>query len=68
MPRYAIYALYTASKHLGEVVADDKDDAISKAEDSDEVWVNICHQCSREIDLGDAYEFQAEEIPEGTTQ
>lgn len=60
--KWAVYAIFTASKYIGEFDGDTKDDALEEAEDSGDCYVTLCHQCSHQIDLGDAYEFQAEEI------
>ncbi len=62
MPKFALYAMFTASKSLGEFVAETEARAIAMAEESGELYVSICHQCAREIDLGDCYEIQAEEV------
>lgn len=59
--KWNVYAIYTASKHLGEFESDTKEEAIEKAEEDGDVFVNICHQCADEIEVGDAYEYQAEE-------
>ena len=62
MPKYRTYGLFTASKSLGEVEADTPDKAREKAFETGDSYVQICHQCSREIDLGDMYDVEVELI------
>jgi len=62
MPKFNVYAIYTASKSLGEFEADTKEAAIAMAEESGDVFASICHQCSREIEIGDYHDLEAEEI------
>ena len=58
--KFNAYAIYTASQYLGEIEAKDKKEAEEKAWDLD-TYSTLCHQCSKELDLGDAYEIQIEE-------
>ncbi len=62
MPKFALYAMFTASKSLGEFEAETEEKAIAMAEESGETYLSICHQCAKEIDLGDCYEIQAEKL------
>jgi len=66
MPKFRIYGIMTASKVLGEIDAGSKEEALLKADADDEIGGNgfaaLCHQCAGEIDLGDIYEYQAEEV------
>ncbi|MCP4184104.1 MAG: hypothetical protein GY761_12440 [Hyphomicrobiales bacterium] len=65
MPKYAVYAIYTASKKIGEYEADDEDQALEMSE-ADEEGVMLCHQCAGEIDLNtDPWKFEANEIEPG---
>lgn len=61
---YRIYGHYNGSKFLGEVQARDKKEALSLAEDSQEIqdatYVSLCHQCAGEVDgVGDSCELEA---------
>lgn len=63
MPRYSIQALIAADSHLGEVEADSAKAAIDKAyEDLNTSGPNICHQCSREMNVGDVYALIASNV------
>lgn len=48
MPLYDCYATVSGSKYLGQVEADNKEDAIEKAWNLDEASIFLCHQCSDE--------------------
>ncbi|MCP4262776.1 MAG: hypothetical protein GY774_35505 [Planctomycetes bacterium] len=65
MAQWTIYGTYTASKVVGVIEAETKEDAIeiAWADDgvSNESHVNLCHACASEIELGDVYEYDAEE-------
>lgn len=62
MPKYRVYAIYTASKCLGEFEAENQDKAEEMADKSGNEHVSICHQCAHEFDLGECYEYQTEEV------
>ena len=64
MSKYRAYGVVTGGKYLGEVEADSKEEAISKAGELDTCYVSICHQCSSEIDDPDIHEIQVELIKE----
>lgn len=68
MARYAVYGIISASKFIGEFEADSKDEAIAKAQAEGDYHVSICHQCAREIDMGDIYEEQVSEIATPTPE
>ena len=60
MKKYQVYAIYTASKPVGEVEAENEDEAVERG------WelvdhVMLCHECARKLDIADAYEVQVEE-------
>ena len=63
MKTYRVYGLWTASKFIGEFEANSEEEAIAMAEDSDESYASLCHQCSKNLDLSDLYpyKFEAEE-------
>ena len=58
---YSIYGIIGASKYLGKVKAKDKEEAIEKGMELDS-HVSLCHHCSSEIDIGDVYEYEANEV------
>ena len=62
MPKFSVYAHYWASKHLGEVEAETADEAEALADKDGASYASLCHQCSHEIDIGDCYKIEAEEI------
>ena len=66
MAQYTIIGKMSAWKVLGIIEAESKDDAVEIAVADDminnEAWVSLCHQCSNEIELGEIYEYEAEEI------
>lgn len=61
MKTFRVYAQTIASKYLGEIEAEDKEEAIEKAweEYGKEAHISLCHACSK-IDLGDC-DIEAEE-------
>ena len=58
--KYDVYAIYTASKYLGEVEAKDKSDAEDKAWKI-EKGISLCYVCSRKVELGDPYTIEIKE-------
>jgi len=60
--KFAVYAIYTASKYIGEFEADDKEAAIDRAVEDGDEYVSLCWECSKEIELNDMARFEAEEI------
>ena len=62
MTKYKVYAIYTASKFIGEIEAENEDDARDKAADTGDDNVSLCHQCAGELDLGDCYEYQVDAV------
>ena len=60
MAKWSCYGLVRGSKFLGEFEADTKEAAIKLAEESDECYVSLCHQCANECDDPDIYEVHAE--------
>ena len=63
MPKYHVYGVMTATKYFGEIETDSQNEAVEIAENSDDNYASLCHQCSREIDLDD-YSFQKFEVEE----
>lgn len=70
MKKYLAYAIATASRFIGEIEAENKEDAIIKAEEHENAnsLVNLCHYCSKEVDVGDFYEVQVEEIKDESNE
>ena len=64
MKKYRVYGIMTASVFLGEVEAECQEQAIERAESNGDLNWNpqLCHQCSDEVELGEVYEIQVEEI------
>lgn len=62
MAKYRVYSIATASVFLGEFEADSADEAKEKAAEESPPCAMLCHQCADEIELGEFYEEQAEEI------
>jgi hypothetical protein len=60
--KYSVWGSYYASKYLGEVEADTKEEALEKAETEDlDYYVTLCHQCSDEVEVGDLESFYVSE-------
>jgi len=64
MSKYNVYGILGASVFIGEYEADTKEAADKMAEEDPEANWNpsLCFQCGREVDIGDVYETQVEEI------
>jgi len=61
MPKFRVYAIYTASKFLGEVEAESAAEAENQGWEMD-TYISVCHQCANDFDLnGDPNEMQVEE-------
>ena len=62
MPKFAVYAIATASWKIGEYEADTKEAADKLAEDdnSGKWWPGLCHQCAN-VEINDVYETQVVE-------
>lgn len=59
--KYSVYGIMTASKFVGEYEANSEEEAKEKAQETGDCHVSLCWQCSHEVDVGDIYEYQAEE-------
>ena len=62
MPKYSVYAIFTASKHLGVFEAESADQAEDMASKEGDDSASLCWQCASEADVGDCYEYQTEEV------
>lgn len=58
MPKYRVYGTMYASVYLGEVEAEDEQEARNLGGELDPPHVSLCHQCggedNGELDLGEA--------------
>ena len=63
MPKYSIQGIVSADKHLGVIEASNAKEAIEKAwGELDTGTPNVCHQCSREMNIGDVYQLCAQNV------
>lgn len=62
MKKYRVYSIATASVFLGEFEAEDEREAKEKAVKENPPHNSLCHQCAGEIELGEFYDEQAEEV------
>ena len=64
MKEYRVIGLVGASVELGIYKAKSKEDAIQQAYDNKEADFNpqLCWQCANEVEVGDVYDVEAEEI------
>lgn len=64
---YAVYAVFTVSKYIGDVEASSMEDAEDKASDklSAQAETNVCHQCVTKLggDQPNFDKFYLEESP-----
>ena len=63
MPKYRVYNVASAAYLVGEYEAENKDAAEAMADASpqnDEP--SLCHQCADELELGEFFEYQTDEI------
>lgn len=60
MPKYRLYARVTGEKYLGEIEAENEEEAIQKGRESDETYVSVCHQCAKEISDPEVTDVTAE--------
>lgn len=59
-----MYGVLDASKYLGEIEAESKEQAEELAWGNGNQYVSICHQCSGEFDLGDMIRVIVEKVEE----
>ena len=64
MPKYRIYAIATASWPLGEYEAETEEAAMDLCDQDRTVdyYKSLCHHCASEVELGDTYKTEAEEL------
>ncbi len=61
MPKFRVYGVVTATKHIGTFEAATKEEAEQMAWESDEAYVSVCHHCSGEVDGAEIDEMVVEE-------
>lgn len=61
MKKYGVWGIIGASVYLGDFEAESEEEAIEKAGETG-CAPTICYQCAREVDLGDIYDYEADEI------
>ena len=59
--KYTVSGIISASKFLATVEAESEEEAIRKVEEDSSIntYVDLCHQCSDEVNLGDIYKYEA---------
>ena len=64
MKKFRVYRIMTATTVIGEYEAEDDQAALEMADmDRTGNWCpDLCHYCSRDLDLGEIYETEVEEI------
>jgi len=64
--KYTVIGVIDASKFLATVEAESEEAAIRKVKEDDSIdtYVDLCWQCSNEVDMGDIYEYKAFSLEE----
>lgn len=62
--RFRIYGIISASKYIGEVEANTKEEAEEKAWSHENMGCCVCHQCTSEVEDPEILEIELEEIKE----
>ena len=62
MKRYRATGVITGGKYLGEVEAENAEEAMEKAWDLPDTYVSLCHQCSHKVGEISIEEIEVEEI------
>ena len=60
--KYSVSAAVHGSKYIGEFLAKNAKEAEKMAWDSNEIFINICHQCSSECEDAEVFEVYASEV------
>lgn len=63
--KYRVYAAVSGSKYLGEIEAENEEDAKDKALDLDEASISLCHHCSHQCQDPMVVSVEAELVDEG---
>lgn len=64
MAKFRVYGVIRATKYIGEFEAESKEQAEQMAWDSDEGYVSVCHQCSREVEDPEIERMEVEQVRE----
>ncbi|MNR93663.1 hypothetical protein D3C72_247210 [compost metagenome] len=64
MVKYRVYGSVKATKYIGVIEANSKEEAEEKAWRMDEAAVSLCHQCSSEAEDPEIDELVIEEVEE----
>ena len=59
---YSVSATVTGSKYIGEFEASSEEEARKMAEESDEMYISLCHQCSSECEDAEINEIFIERV------
>lgn len=59
--KFHVYAILSVSQYVGEFTAETAEEACTLAEQKGDYGGTLCHQCADDFDLGDAYDFVADE-------
>jgi hypothetical protein len=60
MKKYRLYATGTYSKYLGEVEAENVEEAEEMGWNHDECGFTLCHRCAREAEFDDVNRIEVE--------
>lgn len=59
---YDVHATVIGTKFLGTFEANSPEEAEKMAEDSDEMFISLCHQCSTECENADISELHVDKV------
>jgi len=64
--KYRVYAIATASWVMGTYEAGSPEIAVKMADNDNEAagHISLCHQCADDVEIGDCYDTQVEEVPD----
>ena len=61
MKKYACYGRVVGTKYLGEVEAENAEEAAEKAEQLDTTYISLCHHCSAQVEDPEVSTIMVEE-------
>jgi len=65
MKKFRVIGIIGASVNLGVFEAETKEEAKEMSYDSDKHSPDLCHHCADQVDLGDIYMYDIEEVEDG---